>query len=68
MVVHFTIKYGFPDYFVQRGILLSITLVIVWLKMFKYCRVLKTLGEWVYFFNFVLYFVLCLRYFADITG
>ncbi|XP_063682089.1 transient receptor potential cation channel subfamily V member 5-like [Bolinopsis microptera] len=44
MVVHFTIKYGFPDYFVQRGILLSITLVIVWLKMFKYCRVLKTLG------------------------
>ncbi|KAL5253746.1 hypothetical protein ACHWQZ_G013497 [Mnemiopsis leidyi] len=44
MVVHLTIKYGFPAYFVQRGILLSITLVIVWLKMFKYCRVLKTLG------------------------
>merc|ERR550537_758878 len=44
LMVHFSIKYGFPDYFVQRGILLSVTLVIVWLKMFKYCRVLKTLG------------------------
>ncbi|XP_063682069.1 transient receptor potential cation channel subfamily A member 1-like isoform X2 [Bolinopsis microptera] len=44
LVVHFLIKYAFPQYTVNRGILLSITLVIVWLKMFKYCRVLETLG------------------------
>ena len=46
LTVHFLIKYYKPwqIYEVERAILLSITLVIVWLKMFKYCRVLQTLG------------------------
>ena len=46
LCVHFPVKYYEPYqvYAPEKGILLSITLVIVWLKMFKYCRVLETLG------------------------
>ncbi|KAL5253744.1 hypothetical protein ACHWQZ_G013496 [Mnemiopsis leidyi] len=44
LVVHFVIQYQYPQYKVERGILLSCTLIIVWLKMFKYCRVLEMLG------------------------
>ena len=46
LCVHFPIKYYQPwqMYKVYKGILISVTLVIVWLKMFKYCRVLETLG------------------------
>ena len=47
LCAHFPIKYHEPyakEYSIEKGILLSITLVIVWLKMFKYCRVLEMLG------------------------